>query len=124
MKKVLLIALLNMLAFSQVTYCKIIEYNKGNDTVELYKTLTQNKKIIVEFYSPTCEPCKRMSVTLNEIQDKIKYDIIKINYRKYDNISELYDIDSVPRIIVFENGKPTKQIRGAWDGKYLIENLK
>ena len=61
---------------------------------------------IVDFYTDWCGPCKVLSPILESLSDK--YDSIKICKLNIENAQELakvYNINSVPFIAAFRNGK-------------------
>ena len=45
------------------------------------KVLKADKPVLVDFYSDTCIPCKRMAGVLGEIEDDYegKIDVVKVN---------------------------------------------
>jgi len=76
---------------------------KGNfDSV-----IHDNRPVIVDFHALWCSPCKMQSPILKEIAtdlgDKIK--VIKIDVDQNSEIASHYNVQSVPTLIIFKNGK-------------------
>ena len=76
---------------------------KGNfDSV-----IHDNRPVIVDFHALWCSPCKMQSPILKEIAtdlgDKIK--VIKIDVDQNSEITSRYNVQSVPTLIIFKNGK-------------------
>jgi thioredoxin 1 len=65
------------------------------------------RPVIVDFHALWCSPCKVQSPILkevaNELGDRIK--VIKIDVDQNSEIAGRYNIQSVPTLIMFKNGK-------------------
>ena len=70
--------------------------------------INDSKPVIVDFHALWCGPCKVQSPILKELAaelgDRVK--VIKIDVDQNNAISSQYQIQSVPTLIVFKNGKP------------------
>ena len=70
--------------------------------------INDTKPVIVDFHALWCGPCKVQSPILKELAaelgDRVK--VIKIDVDQNNAISSQYQIQSVPTLIVFKNGKP------------------
>lgn len=65
------------------------------------------ERVAVIFYSENCLPCKTMKEVLekfSEMYEDIK--IYNINVKKERRLAKRYGIQSVPTVIVFEDGQP------------------
>jgi len=69
--------------------------------------INENRPVVVDFHALWCSPCKMQSPILKEIAtdlgDKIK--VIKIDVDQNSEIASRYNIQSVPTLIIFKNGK-------------------
>ena len=65
---------------------------------------------LVDFYADWCGPCKVMSQILESIKDEV--DIIKIDTDLNPKLVFKYRIMSIPTIIIFKDGKISKEIVG------------
>jgi len=70
--------------------------------------INDTKPVIVDFHALWCGPCKVQSPILKELAaelgDRVK--VIKIDVDQNNAIASQYQIQSVPTLIVFKNGKP------------------
>ncbi len=77
--------------------------------------LLSDKPVIVDFWATWCGPCRMVAPILEEISaahgDKIT--IVKLDVDANPKIAQDYKILSIPTMLVFEKGKPVKQIVGA-----------
>lgn len=62
--------------------------------------------VLVDFYSDTCIPCKRLNPILSQIEEELNGDIsvFKVNTNFDVEIAEKYDVLSTPTLVLFENG--------------------
>ncbi len=93
--------------------------NKDNfDSVTLV-----NQTMIVDFWAPWCKPCKQVEPILEEISKEYNILVGKLNVDDFPEISQKYQISSIPTMIVFENGIRVKQITGALPKHKLVKEL-
>ena len=81
--------------------------------------------VLVDFWAEWCGPCKMIAPILEEIAseqgEKIK--ITKLNVDEANEIAARFEVMSIPTLIVFDNGVPTKRIVGAKGKAALLEDL-
>ena len=91
--------------------------------------INDSKPVIVDFHALWCGPCKVQSPILKELAaelgDRVK--VIKIDVDQNNAISSQYQIQSVPTLIVFKNGKPVWRHSGVVTKgeltKVLMQNM-
>ncbi len=95
------------------------DYNSFDSQV-----LSRTGEVIAFFYSPTCPHCRRFSPFIEEVGGKSTLPFVFVDISDYsDPVWDRYDIDVVPTVIHFNNGKVVNRISGRLGGKYLSDFL-
>jgi thioredoxin 1 len=83
------------------------------------------RPVIVDFHALWCGPCKVQSPILKEIATELgdKVRVIKIDVDQNNALSAQYQIQSVPTLIVFKNGKPVWRQSGVVTKAVLLNIL-
>lgn len=94
--------------------------------MEKFNDLISSKKpILVDFYAEWCGPCKMMKPILEDVKAMKgeKARIVKINVDKNQELAALYQIQSVPTLMIFKDGKQMWRQSGVMQAKELSELL-
>ncbi len=71
--------------------------------------------VIVDFWAPWCGPCKQLTPTLENVVKKKngKIILVKINVDENQSIASQLNIQSIPTVYGFVDGKPIDAFQGA-----------
>src|SRR5437899_11104810 len=71
--------------------------------------------VLVDFWATWCGPCKMVAPVLEEIasEHKGKLKIAKLDIDENPGTARDYQVMSIPTLILFQGGKPVKQLVGA-----------
>ena len=88
--------------------------------------ISDSRPVIVDFHALWCGPCKVQSPILKEIATELgdKVRVIKIDVDQNNALSTQYQIQSVPTLIVFKNGKPVWRHSGVVTKSVLLGVLR
>jgi len=64
------------------------------------------KPVVVDFFAEWCAPCKLMTPVLHQVKETIgeRATILKMDIDKNPQYTQLYQIYSVPTLMIFRNG--------------------
>jgi len=100
---------------------EIIPANDGN--FESY--IQTDRTIIVDFWAPTCMPCRLMEPGLEKIaashQEKVK--VLTVNVNENPKTSSRYFVRTLPTLLFIKDGQVRTQIIGAVNPMQIEKTL-
>jgi thioredoxin 1 len=84
------------------------------------------KPVVVDFSATWCQPCKLMEPVLHELKEKVgdRATILKLDVDKSPFYTELYNIHSVPTLLIFKEGEIIWRKSGITPAHEILEQLK
>lgn len=93
------------------------------------KVLDSSLPVLIDFYSDSCVPCKRMTPVIGDIEDdnEGKLSVYKVNINFDAEVAGEYGVQSVPTLVLFKDGKELARQTGAVRkdalSQWLTDNL-
>ena len=90
------------------------------------KLLSDNNALLIDFYAPWCIPCKQMEPTLKKLSSKYagKINIVRINIDEAKQLTQQLNIDAIPVLTTYKNGKEVKRVNGLQSASALEKLVK
>lgn len=87
------------------------------------KALAQDKLVLIDFYSDSCIPCKKMSPVLAEVEEKYQDRIFvgKVNVAYEQELVQMFQVQSAPTFLFFKKGEVIERLTGAQKKEKLEE---
>ena len=95
------------------------------DLKEFSEKVTSGR-VLVDFFATWCGPCKMLAPLLEEIDQRKEAGdllIVKVDVDEAGEIAMQFGIQSIPTLILFENGKPVKKSLGYMPKPQLLQFL-
>lgn len=89
------------------------------------EVLKNEKPVLVDFYADWCGPCRMVAPILEKMsKENDSFDIAKINVDENENLSYEYGIQSIPTMIVFNEGTKVETMIGFSGEEQVIDLMK
>ena len=70
-------------------------------------------RVLIDFYTPTCPPCRAMAPTLEQIaEENANLKVVKIDASEEQQLASEFSIRAVPTFILLNNGAKKAQLTG------------
>lgn len=89
------------------------------------EVLEAAQTVLVDFWAPWCGPCRMQTPILEEFsKENPDIKVVKVNVDDNAEISERYNIMSIPSLMVFKNGQMVNKAIGLQSKANLAELVK
>lgn len=77
--------------------------------------IESDKPVLVDFWAEWCGPCKKLSPILDEVAAELGDEAIvaKVNVDEQRQLSAMFQIMSIPTVLIFKDGQKVADIVGA-----------
>jgi thioredoxin 1 len=78
------------------------------------EVLKSKVPVLVDFYAEWCGPCKMMAPGLDKLTSEYvgKFKIVKLDIDQNEKNRDEFQIQSIPTLIFFKDGKPVNKLVG------------
>ena len=85
--------------------------------------INSEKPVLVDFFAEWCGPCKTMAPILKGVKTQLQDNatIIKIDVDKNPEVASIYQIRSVPTLIMFKKGQAVWKQSGVVPTQELVK---
>lgn len=95
--------------------------NEENFEKEVINT---NGLILVDFFATWCGPCQMLAPVLEKIAtSRAEFDIAKVDIDKSQNLAYKYEVEVVPTMVIFKDGKIMNKIEGFMSENEIMEEM-
>lgn len=91
-----------------------------------FESTIANGVVLVDFWATWCAPCRTQGPIVEKVAEGIdgKAVIAKLDVDKAKKTAQKFNIQSIPTLLIFKDGKEVKKFVGVTNAEILLEALK
>lgn len=94
-------------------------------SAKINEIIQSDNLILIDFYATWCTPCKLMAKILGVVEKSFsrKIKVLQVDVDKYAELSEKYDVQGLPTLVLFHKGEIIWRRSGVLPQDYLMNEL-
>jgi len=90
-----------------------------------HEVLHSKNPVLVDFWAPWCGPCQVMGPVIRELAEEFQTRAVvgKVNVDDHQEIAARYGIQSIPTLMIFQNGEVVDQMIGTVPKSAVAQRL-
>ena len=101
----------------------IMEYTFTSENFE-EEVLKSDVPVLVDMFATWCGPCNMLSPILENISNtRADFNIAKVNIDELRDLAIDYEVEVVPTLLIFKNGKVVGRIEGLVSEEEIVNKV-
>lgn len=89
------------------------------------EVLNSEKPVLIDFWAPWCGPCRMVSPVVEEVAEEVRETakVGKINVDEEPQLAAMFNVMSIPTLVVMKNGKVDSASVGVKSKKQILQMI-
>jgi thioredoxin 1 len=89
------------------------------------QVIRSEQPVLVDLYADWCQPCKQLEPILRELENEFsgKIKFVRVDVDKSPMLKRAFRVQSIPMLVLLQDGRPVDQIMGLADKKTIAAML-